>query len=208
MARSIFCSPAFPQTITRSVDRLTCGWRTPPVGAECRTTDRGSQQKPASRVRSRVIVWVAHGRRSSSNSCFASDLNPEVTCKMQVSGHADEYALIYGSPLAGYRAPQDMVSPAARAALVLRHILADSIERQPTARRRAPSRRHSRRTSANSAPRCSPRSRCRFWPTRCWRGHNFSARRALSYLALFTTWCTTSMRCSHTRSRLWPTVSD
>jgi len=39
--------------------------------------------------------------------------------------HPHEYALIYGSPVPGYQAPQATVAPATRAARVLGHILAD-----------------------------------------------------------------------------------
>jgi AcrR family transcriptional regulator len=45
--------------------------------------------------------------------------------------HPDEYALIYGSPLPGFRAPQDTISPAARVALVLMQILGEAIDRRP-----------------------------------------------------------------------------
>ena len=37
-----------------------------------------------------------------------------------------EYALIYGSPVPGYRAPQDTIAPASRAGLVLGHLLTDA----------------------------------------------------------------------------------
>jgi len=40
--------------------------------------------------------------------------------------HPHEYALLYGSPVPGYRAPQDTVPAAARVALVLGRILADA----------------------------------------------------------------------------------
>jgi AcrR family transcriptional regulator len=36
-----------------------------------------------------------------------------------------EYALIYGSPVPGYRAPQDTIAPASRAGLMLGHLLTD-----------------------------------------------------------------------------------
>jgi AcrR family transcriptional regulator len=39
-----------------------------------------------------------------------------------------EYALIYGSPVPGYRAPQDTVGPASRAVAVLGSLLRDGIE--------------------------------------------------------------------------------
>ncbi|MFI6023992.1 TetR/AcrR family transcriptional regulator [Amycolatopsis magusensis] len=37
--------------------------------------------------------------------------------------HPHEYALIYGSPIPGYRAPQDTVMPAARVAMALVHVI-------------------------------------------------------------------------------------
>jgi AcrR family transcriptional regulator len=37
-----------------------------------------------------------------------------------------EYALIYGSPVPGYRAPQDTIAPASRAGLMLGHLLTDA----------------------------------------------------------------------------------
>jgi AcrR family transcriptional regulator len=40
--------------------------------------------------------------------------------------HPHEYALIYGSPIPGYEAPQDTVAPAARVALALVGVLADA----------------------------------------------------------------------------------
>ena len=39
-----------------------------------------------------------------------------------------EYALIYGSPVPGYRAPADTIGPAARVGLVLMRMLVDGIE--------------------------------------------------------------------------------
>ncbi|WP_289009493.1 TetR/AcrR family transcriptional regulator [uncultured Thermomonospora sp.] len=40
--------------------------------------------------------------------------------------HPHEYALLYGSPVPGYRAPQDTVAPALRATLVFCRIVADA----------------------------------------------------------------------------------
>src|SRR3954447_14340567 len=40
--------------------------------------------------------------------------------------HPHEYALLYGSPVPGYRAPRDTVPPAARVAIVLGRILGDA----------------------------------------------------------------------------------
>lgn len=42
--------------------------------------------------------------------------------------HPHEYALIYGSPVPGYRAPDDTVGPAARVALVLIRLLVDATD--------------------------------------------------------------------------------
>jgi AcrR family transcriptional regulator len=41
--------------------------------------------------------------------------------------HPHEYALIYGSPVPGYRAPQDTVDPATRVAVVLLGIVVDGV---------------------------------------------------------------------------------
>lgn len=40
--------------------------------------------------------------------------------------HPHEYALIYGSPVPGYRAPQDTIGPASRVPMVLIRLLADA----------------------------------------------------------------------------------
>ena len=42
--------------------------------------------------------------------------------------HPHEYALIYGSPVPGYAAPQDTIDPAARVALALLQIVVDGVE--------------------------------------------------------------------------------
>ena len=44
-----------------------------------------------------------------------------------------EYALIFGSPVPGYRAPQDTVQPAARIPLLLAGILAEAVARRAAA---------------------------------------------------------------------------
>ncbi|WP_066945385.1 TetR/AcrR family transcriptional regulator [Microtetraspora fusca] len=41
--------------------------------------------------------------------------------------HPHEYALLYGSPVPGYRAPEDTIAPAARDILVFGKIIADAI---------------------------------------------------------------------------------
>ena len=40
--------------------------------------------------------------------------------------HPHEYALLYGSPVPGYQAPQDTIAPATRAVLVFGHVVADA----------------------------------------------------------------------------------
>jgi len=42
--------------------------------------------------------------------------------------HAHEYALIYGSPVPGYRAPADTIAPAARSAAVFGRLISDAWE--------------------------------------------------------------------------------
>jgi AcrR family transcriptional regulator len=42
--------------------------------------------------------------------------------------HPHEYALVYGSPVPGYRAPEDTIDPAARVSLVFLRILVDGVE--------------------------------------------------------------------------------
>ncbi len=44
-------------------------------------------------------------------------------------GHRAEYALLYGTPVPGYVAPQDTIEPANRPVLVMSAILRDAIER-------------------------------------------------------------------------------
>lgn len=41
--------------------------------------------------------------------------------------HPHEYALLYGSPVPGYQAPQDTIAPAGRVALVLAEIVKDGV---------------------------------------------------------------------------------
>lgn len=41
--------------------------------------------------------------------------------------HPHDYALVYGSPVPGYEAPQDTVDPAARVSLVMLRIVADAV---------------------------------------------------------------------------------
>ena len=47
--------------------------------------------------------------------------------------HPHEYALIYGSPVPGYQAPQETIPPASRVALVLGGLLADAQAGSPAA---------------------------------------------------------------------------
>jgi AcrR family transcriptional regulator len=42
--------------------------------------------------------------------------------------HPHEYALIYGSPVPGYAAPQDTIDPAARVAVALLQVVVDGVE--------------------------------------------------------------------------------
>jgi AcrR family transcriptional regulator len=49
-------------------------------------------------------------------------------------GHPHEYALIYGSPVPGYQAPQETIPSASRVALVLGGLLADAQTRSPAGR--------------------------------------------------------------------------
>jgi AcrR family transcriptional regulator len=52
-----------------------------------------------------------------------------VTCAIRrwALAHPHEYALIYGSPVPGYAAPQDTIDPASRVALVLLGIVVDGV---------------------------------------------------------------------------------
>ncbi|MFG3023430.1 TetR/AcrR family transcriptional regulator [Streptomyces sp. NPDC048254] len=52
--------------------------------------------------------------------------------------HPHEYALIYGSPVPGYAAPDTTIQPAARVALVLIGILVDAFEQRGLARTPVP----------------------------------------------------------------------
>ena len=48
--------------------------------------------------------------------------------------HPHEYALIFGTPLPGYKAPADTIAPASRVPLLLTKILKDSLELHPRAK--------------------------------------------------------------------------
>jgi AcrR family transcriptional regulator len=50
------------------------------------------------------------------------------TVRTWALAHPHEYALIYGSPVPGYRAPQDTIGPATRVVLVLSALLVDATE--------------------------------------------------------------------------------
>ena len=73
--------------------------------------------------------------------------------------HPHEYALLYGSPVPGYTAPQDTVPAASRVGVVLGRILGDAARAGalPAARRgagsRADQRRRGRRSSAGTTRR-------------------------------------------------------
>ena len=75
-------------------------------------------------------------------------------------GHRHEYALLYGSPVPGYAAPQDTIEPATRPVLVAMAILRDGIERAaidpPDDRLPAPVRADCERVSAEPGFRGVP----------------------------------------------------
>lgn len=48
------------------------------------------------------------------------------TVRRWAKEHPQEYALIYGSPVVGYQAPQDTIAPAGRTVLVLGRLLSDA----------------------------------------------------------------------------------
>ena len=87
--------------------------------------------------------------------------------------HPHEYALIYGTPVPGYTAPDDTVGPASRVGLVLLSIVRDAqrgkgIALPPLA---APLRAEAGRIAADLAPDLPPG-----WPWRSWRpGRSCSA---------------------------------
>lgn len=66
---------------------------------------------------------AAHRRRGVG----ARWLAVSETIRAWALAHPHEYALIYGSPVPGYRAPQDTVDPASRVALVLLQIVVDGV---------------------------------------------------------------------------------
>ena len=51
------------------------------------------------------------------------------TVRAWARSHPHEYALLYGTPVPGYSAPQETVAPAARVALVLTGLLQDTVGR-------------------------------------------------------------------------------
>lgn len=70
--------------------------------------------------------------------------------------HPHEYALLYGSPVPGYEAPQDTVPAAMRDTVVLARIIAGA---HAAARSTRPGRsRRRRRRSPGTSPACAPRS--------------------------------------------------
>lgn len=50
------------------------------------------------------------------------------TIRLWAKEHPQEYALIYGSPVVGYQAPQDTIAPAGRTIFVLGGLLSDAAE--------------------------------------------------------------------------------
>jgi AcrR family transcriptional regulator len=52
-------------------------------------------------------------------------------CRAWALAHPAEYALIYGSPVPGYQAPNDTISPASRLSTVLIQLLADEHSHNP-----------------------------------------------------------------------------
>ncbi|WP_416969617.1 TetR/AcrR family transcriptional regulator [Streptomyces sp. 4F14] len=77
-----------------------------------------------------VDAYNAIGSAAESAYAKAADATPwgawHATCeavRAWALAHPHEYALLYGSPVPGYDAPQDTVAPASRVALVLLDVL-------------------------------------------------------------------------------------
>ena len=51
------------------------------------------------------------------------------TVRAWARSHPHEYALLYGTPVPGYSAPQETIAPAGRVAVVLLELLQDTVER-------------------------------------------------------------------------------
>jgi AcrR family transcriptional regulator len=80
-----------------------------------------------------VDAYAALGStaEAANDACAREDLRGRwfSTCRalrLWALAHPHEYALVYGTPVPGYRAPRDTVEPAGRAMRVLTGILADA----------------------------------------------------------------------------------
>jgi AcrR family transcriptional regulator len=70
-----------------------------------------------------AVEAAAAGRRRAPRDRFVAAARAVRTWAVE---HPHEYALLYGSPVPGYAAPQDTIGPASRATLALVGIVADS----------------------------------------------------------------------------------
>lgn len=122
--------------------------------------------------------------------------------------HPHDYALIYGSPVPGYRAPTETVPAAARVALVALGLLDVGVRTGQSGL--SPCRPFQLRSKAISEPWD------RDWASRhrrtCWlgdwrRGLSFLGRSASSCSAIFTTWSTTTTSSSSSRRSKQPVAS-
>jgi AcrR family transcriptional regulator len=80
---------------------------------------------------------------AADRACARADLRGRwrATCgavRNWATAHPHEYALIYGSPVPGYQAPQATIAPAGRVALIIGGILADAVGQASVARPGSP----------------------------------------------------------------------
>jgi AcrR family transcriptional regulator len=82
-----------------------------------------------------LIIDAYDARGAAAEAADAARPRPDFRVRWRATCHAvrdwaaarpHEYALIYGSPVPGYRAPAETIAPAARAGLVLGRLLADA----------------------------------------------------------------------------------
>lgn len=104
------------------------------------------------------------GRAAGKGDHSARWLAVCVAVRRWALDHPHEYALIYGSPVPGYTAPQDTAQPAARVALVLISVARDAYGSRGLAKGRLPAglRPEAERLAAEIAPDLPPEAAVAF----------------------------------------------
>lgn len=73
-----------------------------------------------------IAERALHDSRGGSEARWLAVAN---SIRQWAVDHPHDYALVYGSPVPGYQAPDDTVTPAARVSMVMLGLVADGIER-------------------------------------------------------------------------------